>query len=107
LWARKALELFRSHAELSAARAQAMCRRGDIKSAQAACDAALAQPGLSAYPWVVRGEVMLARKESTEQHCFDKAAQFDNDWLVLIEIALVYQHYRRHAKALARCRQAV
>src|SRR3954452_15381724 len=107
LWARKALELFRSHAELTAARAQAMCRRGDLKSAQPACDAALAQPGLSAYPWVVRGEVMLARRESAEQHCFDKAVQLANDWLVLIEIALVYQLYKRHAKALARCRQAV
>jgi tetratricopeptide (TPR) repeat protein len=61
---------------------------------------------MSAYPWVVRGEVMLARREPTEQHCFDKAVQLDNDWLLLIEIALIYRLYKRHAKALARCRQA-
>jgi tetratricopeptide (TPR) repeat protein len=106
LWARKALELFRNHVDLNAARAQALCRNGDLRNAQASCDAALAQPGQSAYPWMVRGDLMLARKDPVEQHCFDKAIQLDPDWLVLIEIAATYQYYRRHAKALARCRQA-
>src|SRR5438552_7467851 len=55
LWARKALELFRNHVEPNAARAQALCRNGDLKNAQAACDAALGQPGQSAYPWMARG----------------------------------------------------
>ena len=107
LWARKALELFRNHAELQAARAQALGRDGDIKQAQAACDAALAQPGESPYPWMVRGDLMLARKDALEQHCFDKAVQLDHDWLVLIEIAAIYLYYRRYANALVRCRQAV
>ena len=106
LWARKALELFRNHAELYAARAQALCRNGDLRNAQASCDAALGQPGQSAYPWMVRGDLMLARKDPVEQHCFDKAIQLNPDWLVLIEIAAIYQYYRRHAKALSRCRQA-
>jgi tetratricopeptide (TPR) repeat protein len=107
LWARKALELFRNHADLTAARAQATCRDGKIKESLAICDAALAQPGESAYRWIARGDVMLARKDSVEQHCFDKAAQIDPDWLVLIEIAAIYAFYHRHAKALTRCRQAV
>lgn len=107
LWARKALELFRGHAELTAARAHALCRKGDLKNAQAVCDAALAQPGLSAYPWMVRGDLMLARRDPVEEYCFDKAVQLASDWLVLIEIAAIYLFYRRTAKALTRCRQAV
>ena len=107
LWARKALELFRNHVDLQAARAQALCRDGDLKAAQASCDAALGQPGQSAYPWIVRGDLMLARKDPVEQHCFDKAIQLDPDWLILIEIAAIYQYYRRDAKALPRLRQAV
>lgn len=106
LWARKALELFRGHGDLMAARAQALCRTGDTKTAQPACDAALAQPGLSPYPWMVRGELMLVRKDASEQYCFDKAVQLDPDWLVLVEIAAIYVYYKRHAKALTRCRQA-
>src|SRR4051812_1100111 len=66
LWARKALELFRNNAQLLAGRAQALCRRGDVKAAMAACDTAIGQQGMAAYPWMVRGELMLARKENVE-----------------------------------------
>ncbi|HEY1684720.1 MAG TPA: tetratricopeptide repeat protein [Tepidisphaeraceae bacterium] len=107
LWARKALELFRGHADLSAARAQALCRRGDITQAQAACDAAIGTAGISSYPWTVRGELMLSLRDPVEEYCFDKAVQIDTDWLVLIEIAGIYIFYRRHAKALSYCRRAV
>jgi tetratricopeptide (TPR) repeat protein len=107
LWARKALELFRNNGELLAARAHALCRVGDLKSAQASCDAALAQPGESAYPWIVRGDLMLARRDPVEEHCFNKATQLDPDWLVLLEIAAIYLYYTRNAKALTRLRQAV
>jgi tetratricopeptide (TPR) repeat protein len=107
LWSRKALELFRNNAELLAARAQALCRTGDLKSAQASCDAAIGQQGLSSYPWVARGEVMLARRDRTEEYCFDKAVQLDADWLVPLEIGLVYDFHGRPTKALTRTRQAV
>jgi len=107
LWSRKALELFKNNAELMAARAQALCRTGDLKEAQAMCDAALGQQGQSAYPWVARGEVMVARKEEIEEYCFDKAIAIDRDWPLLVEIAGIYLHYQRAAKALKRCREAV
>ena len=107
LWARKALELFRNNPDLHAARAQALCRKGDLKNAQAACDAALNQQGQSPYPWIARGDLMLARKDPVAEHCFNKAIQLDPDWIVLIEIAAIYMYYRRHAKAMERCRQAV
>jgi tetratricopeptide (TPR) repeat protein len=107
VWARKALELFRNNAELLAGRAQALCRGGDWKKAQPLCDAALGQPGESAYRWVVRGELMVAGRQDVDRYCFDKAVQYDADWLVPLEIALVYLQYRLPSKALPRARQAV
>jgi tetratricopeptide (TPR) repeat protein len=107
LWSRKALELFRNQGDLLAARAQASCRQGDCKQAQILCDAALAQPEPSAYRWVVRGELMVASKESIDRHCFDKAVQLDHDWLVPLEIAQIYRHYRVPSKALSMVRQAL
>lgn len=107
LWSRKALELFKNNPDLLAGRAQALCRLGDLSSAQVSCDAAVGQQGLASYPWVARGELMLARKQKTDEYCFDKAVQLDGDWLVRLEIADVYLFYRRAAKALARARQAV
>ena len=61
MWARKAFELFPNNGELLAARAQALCRLGDSKQAHAVSDGALKQPGQSAYRWIVRGELLLAR----------------------------------------------
>lgn len=106
LWSGKALELFKNNADLLAARAQALCRTGDMKAAQASCDAAIGQQGLFSYPWVARGEIMLARKENLDDYCFDKAAQIDSDWLVALEVGAVYLHYDRAAKALTWARRA-
>jgi len=106
LWARKALELFPAHGDLLAGRAQALCRMGDRRRAHEACDGAMKQSGLSAYRWIVRGELMLASRQATDQHCFDKAWQLDRDWLVPLEIALVGLHYGNPSRALPRARQA-
>lgn len=107
LWSRKALEIFRNNAELMAARAQALSRMGDATKAQPLCDAALAQPGEGAYRWIVRGEMMVSSQQDIDRYCFDKAIQIDPDWLVPLEIALVYRHHRRASKALQRAHQAV
>lgn len=107
LWSRKALELFKNNPLLLAARTQALVRIGDLKTAQATCDAAIGQPGLNAYPWVARGELMLARRGPIESYCFDKAVQLDADWLLLVEIADVYLHHGRATRAVVRLREAV
>ncbi len=107
LWARKALELFRNQPDLLAARAQALCRRGDFRQAHALSDASLAQEGQSAYRWMARGELLVAEKENVDRHCFDKAVQADPDWLVPLEIGLIYLHYGQPARALQRVRQAL
>ena len=104
LWSRKAIELFRENGDLMAGRAQALCRLGDLRQALSLSDGALAQRQQSAYRWIVRGEIMLRRKEALEQHCFDKAEQLDADWLVPLEIACIYLHYGQFTRALTRVR---
>jgi tetratricopeptide (TPR) repeat protein len=107
LWARKALELFRGQGDLLASRAQALARIGDQKQALELCDAALKQEGASAYRWLVRGELMVSGRDEVDRHCFDKAVQADPDWLVPLEIALVYLQYDVPSKGQLRAHQAV
>jgi tetratricopeptide (TPR) repeat protein len=107
MWGRKALELFRNHPDLLAGRAQALCRSGDRSKAQGLCDAASSQPGNSSYPWIARGEMMIAAGQDMDRYCFDKATQLNPDWLVGLEISLVYRHYSQAAKALPYIRRVV
>jgi tetratricopeptide (TPR) repeat protein len=102
LWSRKALELFPGNGELLAAQTQALCRLGDVKRAGASCDGALAAQGTSAFRWIARGEWMLATRQKMDDHCFTKAREVDADWIVPLESALVYLHYRFPARAV-RC----
>lgn len=107
LWARKALEIFKNHPDLLAGQAQSLGRLGDKRRAMGCCDQALAQPGESAYRWLVRGELMVAAGESLDRHCFDKAAAADPDWLVQVEIGLALMYRKQPAKALPRFRAAI
>ena len=93
LWGRKSLEIFPNNAELLAGRAQALCRTGELKPAQALSDGSLALAGASAYRWTVRGEILLKKGNKTEEHCFNKAIQVDSDWLVPVEIALACRYH--------------
>jgi tetratricopeptide (TPR) repeat protein len=107
LWSRKALELFKNHGDLMAGRAQALARIGDRTQAMELADAALRQEGDSAYRWMVRGEMLVAGRDEVDRHCFDKAVAADRDWLIPLEIALIYLHHNQPSKALLRARQAV
>ena len=87
--------------DLMAGRAQALGRQGDIKQTQEAlCDAALRQEGQSAYRWIDRGEILICLREQTDRHCFHKAVQADPDWLVPLEIALLYLEHKIPSQAL-------
>ena len=107
LWSRKANDLFRNNHELIAARAHALVRNGDLAKAKPLCDAAIMGEGKEAYPWLVRGECLLAAKDPVEQHCFDKARQLSGDWLLRLEIADSYLFFKRPAKAIALLREAI
>lgn len=107
LWARKSLEMFPNHTDLLSGRAQALCRLGDLQQAHTLSDAGMLQRGDSPYGWVVRGELMVAGKQTTDRHCFDRAMVVSRDWVVPLEIALVYLHYRYPSKAVQRAQAAV
>ncbi|HET6247475.1 MAG TPA: hypothetical protein VFE47_07260 [Tepidisphaeraceae bacterium] len=107
LWARKALELFKNNADLLAGRAQALSRLAKMKDALGSSDASINQPGHGSYPWLVRGELMLARGEKTADYCFGKAMQMDGDWLLLLEIGQTHLHYGHAASGLEPTRRAV
>ena len=70
-------------------------------------DAALREEGSSAYRWMVRGELLISNKDGVDRHCFDKAVVAENDWLVPLEIALIYLHHENPSNALVRARQSV
>jgi tetratricopeptide (TPR) repeat protein len=107
LWSRKALELFPAHGDLLAGRAQSRCRMGDLKQAYSLCDSAFKQSGQSAYRWMVRGEICLAARNNKDDYCFDKARETEKDWLIDLEIALIYLFYRKPGKGLPWSRRAV
>jgi tetratricopeptide (TPR) repeat protein len=107
LWSRKGLELFPTNGELMAGRAQAFCRMENMRQAHALCDGSLRQAGQSAYRWLVRGEIMIAARQDTDRHCFDKAQELDADWLVPLEAARIELYYRRPSRALGRIRRAL
>ena len=73
LWADKALEKFPHEPELLAAKAVALGRSGDLQGAMAFSDAAMEERGDTPYLWLARGDVLLTRKESRADYCFDKA----------------------------------
>jgi tetratricopeptide (TPR) repeat protein len=80
---------------------------GDMKQAYALCDGALQQTGQSGYRWLVRGEIMVAAGKDVDRHCFDKAQQLEEDWLVPLEAARIDLFYQRPSKALIRIRRAL
>lgn len=107
LWSQKALELFPAHGDLIAGQAQAECRMGNMKKAYTLSDTALRQRGESAYRWQVRGELVVAGKQHTDRHCFDKAQVADHDWIVPLESALIYCYYAVYSQAQQRAQIAV
>ena len=107
MWAQKALELFPSHGDLMAGRAQAEGRRGNVREAVSLSDGALSQRGETPYQWQVRGELMLVMKQKTDRHCFDKAQVLSRDHLVPLESGLIYLHHRSFVKAQQRLQVAL
>ncbi len=101
LWADKALELFRDHPELIAAKSVALAREGCLMEAMKVSDAALSQKGESPYVWQARGEVLLARGQRNEDFCFAKAVELaPKDWFERVVIARIYRLYKLTAVAL-------
>jgi tetratricopeptide (TPR) repeat protein len=108
LWADKALEIFPNNGELLAAKAQSCIRMGDDRVAMACTDGSLSCSGSSAWRWIVRGEVLLARKQGHHRDCFERAAtETDFGWFDHLIIAEVLAHYHHPAAALQNVQSAI
>lgn len=108
LWADKALERFPRAGELLAAKAVALGRSGELEEALALSDASIEQRGDTPYLWLARGDVLLARKESRADYCFDKAlALAAGDWVIPWLAARIRHYYRQSAAALKLLQQAL
>jgi tetratricopeptide (TPR) repeat protein len=108
LWADKALEKFPSEPELLAAKAVALARSGDLQGALAFSDSSIEERGDTPYVWLARGDVLLARKESRADYCFEKALAFaPRDWLLPWLAGRIRFYYRQFALALKLMQQAL
>ena len=109
LWADKALERFPQFPELLAAKAVALARVGDLQGALAFSDASIEERGDTPYIWLARGDVLLARKETRADYCFEKALLLaPQDWFTAWLAARIrYFHYEQFVLALKLLQQAV
>lgn len=106
VWSNKALERFKENGDLVAALAQCNCRMRRFGPAQELSDRAMKASGDSAYRWTARGEVLLARKQSTAEYCFQRAVQQDGHWSTSLEIGAVCVFWDYAAKAVPWLRKA-
>lgn len=101
VWSDKALELFRGHGELLAAKAQACVRLNDRRGGFECSDAAMQATGSSPWRWAARGELLLATGGRQYDECFQRAlAEPAADWFDRVQIARIYSFYRRSTSAL-------
>jgi tetratricopeptide (TPR) repeat protein len=108
LWADKALEHFPHDAELLAAKAVALGRGGDAQGALAFSDSSIEERGDTPYVWLARGDVLLARKETRAEFCFEKALSLaPRDWFVAWLAARIRYYYKQFTLALKLLQQAV
>jgi tetratricopeptide (TPR) repeat protein len=108
LWADKALERFPHEPELLAAKAVALGRSGDTQGAIAFSDASIEERGDTAYIWLARADVLLARQEQRADYCFEKAMLLaPKDWFIAWLAARIRYYYEQFAVAMKLLQQAV
>jgi tetratricopeptide (TPR) repeat protein len=108
LWAEKALERFPREPELLAAKAVALARSGSLDEALACSDASIEERGDAPYLWLARGDVMLARRESRADYCFEKALLMaPRNWFITWLAARVHAYHKQFVLALKLLQQAL
>lgn len=108
VWADKALEKFPDDAELMAAKAVALGRMGDLEAALAFSDASIQERGETPYVWLARGDVLLARKETRADYCFQKANMLAGGaWLISWLAGRIRMFYLQFSLALKQFQQAL
>lgn len=108
LWADKALERFPHEPDLLAAKAVALGRSGDLQGALAFSDASIEERGDTAYVWLARADVLLAREEQRADYCFEKALLLaPRDWFIAWLAARIRYFYQQFALAMKLLQHAV
>lgn len=108
VWADKSLEVYKNNGDLLAAKAQAYVRVDDLKNAYIWSDRSLEVSGSSAWRWIVRGEILLARQQARYDDCFAKAlAEPNTYWFDSVVIACIYLYYDYSIKAIEYLQNAV
>jgi tetratricopeptide (TPR) repeat protein len=108
LWADKALERLPKEPELLAAKAVALARTGDLEAALAFSDASIEERGDTSYVWLARADVLLARKETRADYCFEKAFLLNpRNWVVGWLASRIRYFYRQFAAALRLAERAL
>jgi tetratricopeptide (TPR) repeat protein len=93
---------------LLAAKAVALGRSGDLQGALSFSDASIEERGDTPYVWLARGDVLLARRESRANYCFEKALMLaPRDWFIAWLAARVRFYYEQFVLALKCLQQAV
>jgi tetratricopeptide (TPR) repeat protein len=108
VWADQALERFPREADLLAAKAVVLARSGEMQSALAFSDAAVAENGTSPYVWLARGDVLLAARETLADYCIDKAVMLAaGDWVAAWQGARIRVRHGQFSLASRLLQQAV
>jgi len=108
LWADKALERFPDEPELLATKAVALARDGDLQGALSFSDASIEERGDTPYVWLARGDVLLARRETRADYCFEKALLLaPRDWFIAWLAARSRYYYEQFVLALKHLQLAV
>jgi tetratricopeptide (TPR) repeat protein len=108
VWADKALERFPREADLLAAKAVVLARRGETQNALAFSDAAVGENGTAPYVWLARADVLLAARETLADYCIDKALMLARgDWVAAWQAARIRLRHGQFSLALRLLQQAV
>jgi tetratricopeptide (TPR) repeat protein len=108
VWADKALALFPEEGELLAAKGVTLARLGEHDGAISYSDAAVESQVNTAYIWLARADVLLARKEKRADYSFERALTLaNNHWFVRSLAARIYAFYRQFARALKFVQEAL
>lgn len=108
IWSNRALERFPKSAPILSARGVTEARMGRSVAALAYSDSAFAGPGVDAYAWIARGDVLNPVNPMNAKACFSKAVELaPSDWLVRATVGRAYLVRKQYHQALEHYRQAV
>jgi tetratricopeptide (TPR) repeat protein len=99
-WADKALEIFPGSADISALKALAWGRQGDMDKAEGFSDSSLKHGEQNSLAWWVRGDILLADNAKNAEFCFQKALEADRkNWMLLLRIGKSFMSVGRSVEA--------